>query len=237
MPENLPLKNIEEIETKLSYIFNKKPLLSLAFTHRSFVNENKHLTSDHNERLEFLGDAILELLVSEFLFKQKPSHEEGDLSALRSRLVDASSCCLYLHHLQVGQYLLLGKGEMMNEGKGRETIYADLFEAILGAVYLDGGVEKTKQFFFFHFKDILKNILEQPLKNWKAMLQDYLQKKYQKQPVYTVISEKGPDHQKTFYIAVSLNEELLGSGEGFSKKEAEQMAAKNAFDKLNLLGQ
>ncbi len=231
------LKDIDEIEKKLSYTFKDKNLLSLSFTHRSFVNENKHLTSTHNERLEFLGDAILELMVSDFLFRQKPTHKEGDLSALRSKLVDATSCCHFVHHLQVGRYLLLGKGETMNEGKGRDTIYADLFEAILGAIYLDGGIEKAIEFFFGHFKEVLMKIISEPSKNWKAMVQDYVQKKYQKQPMYVVIKEEGPDHEKTFFIDVVLNDMKLGSGEGLSKKEAEQMAAKNAFEKLNLSGE
>lgn len=232
MLENLLLKDIEKVEGLLAYQFNNKKLLSLAFTHRSFVNENKHLTSEHNERLEFLGDAILELLISDFLFRNKPMYKEGDLSALRSRLVDASSCCLYVTHLKIGSYLLLGKGEMMNEGRGRDSIYSDLFEAILGAIYLDGGLEKAKQFFFSHFDALLQDLISEPSKNWKAMLQDFLQKKYQKQPIYMVLSEKGPDHEKTFIIAVFLDDLELGRGEGLSKKQAEQMAAKEAFEKL-----
>lgn len=228
------LKNIEEIEGKLSYVFKDKELLSTSFTHRSFVNENKHLTSFHNERLEFLGDAILELLISDYLFTRNPESKEGDLSALRSQLVDASSCCLFIQHLDVGQYLLLGKGETMNEGKGRETIYADLFEAILGAVYLDGGIQTAQEFFFKHFEGLLNEMLSNPSRNWKAMLQDYIQKKYQKQPSYIVDREEGPDHEKTFFVNVVLNNEVLGSGTGLSKKEAEQSAAEHAYKQLNL---
>jgi ribonuclease-3 len=223
---------IELIEEKLKYSFYKKDLLQLAFTHRSFVNENKESVKEHNERLEFLGDSVLGLLISEFLYNLAPTLKEGDLSYLRSRLVDASTCFSLLQKLEVEGYLLLGKGEMMNAGKGRETLLADLFEAILGAIYLDGGFEKVKAFFFDHFDQIVYEIIKQPVKNWKALLQDHYQKKMQKQPHYKVLFEEGPHHEKVFCVGVFLDEMELGVGRGFSKKEAEQSAAQEAYKKL-----
>lgn len=228
----MELIDIDEIEKRLGYEFVDKSLLRLAFTHRSFVNENKDITTEHNERLEFLGDAILGLMVSEFLYMALPDSKEGDLSHLRSRVVEASSCFQFLQMLSVQEFLLLGKGEMMNEGKGRDSIVADLFEAILGALYIDAGIEKTKEFFFGKYKDKLLQLIKEPTKNYKALLQDYLQKKHQKQPIYQVMKAEGPDHEKTFHIGVYLEETLLGTGQGLSKKEAEQKAAEEAYEKL-----
>lgn len=196
------------------------------------MNENKESVKEHNERLEFLGDSVLGLLISEFLYNLAPTLKEGDLSYLRSRLVDASTCFSLLQKLEVEGYLLLGKGEMMNAGKGRETLLADLFEAILGAIYLDGGFEKVKAFFFDHFDQIVYEIIKQPVKNWKALLQDHYQKKMQKQPHYKVLFEEGPHHEKVFCVGVFLEEMELGVGRGFSKKEAEQSAAQEAYKKL-----
>jgi ribonuclease-3 len=226
------LKEFLKIEEKLGYVFCDKTLLTLAFTHRSFVNENREISKEHNERLEFLGDAILGFIVSEFLYKALPHYKEGDLSYLRSRLVDASSCCQCIQQLGVEEYLLMGRGEMMNAGKGRDTILADLFEAILGAIYIDSGIENVKKFFFGHFEEFLKMLIKEPSYNWKALLQDHFQKRVQKQPSYKVLSEEGPDHEKIFHVGVYLDEELLGLGQGLSKKEAEQHAAKEAYEKL-----
>lgn len=226
-------KEIEVIESKLQYEFVNKQLLALAFTHRSFVNEHRQQAKEHNERLEFLGDAVLGVLISEFLYMTLPDLKEGDLSYLRSRLVDASTCCQYVYKLDVQGHLLMGKGEMMNAGKGRDSILADLFEALLGAIYIDAGIEKAKTFFFNHFEPVLLNIIKEPFHNWKALLQDYFQKKFQKQPVYQVLGAEGPDHAKVFDVGVYLDEKLLGSGKGLSKKEAEQQAAQNAYEQLS----
>ncbi|PCI95110.1 ribonuclease III [Candidatus Aerophobetes bacterium] len=230
MPDNF---DTLEIEKKLGYTFKDKGLLKLAFTHRSFVNENKEISSNHNERLEFLGDAILGLMVSEFLYKTLPESKEGDLSFLRANLVEASSCYQFLQMIEISEFLLMGKGEMMNQGKGRDTILADLFEAVIGAIYIDSGMDMAKEFFFSKFETKLHSLIREPSKNWKALLQDYLQKKYQKQPTYTVIDEEGPDHEKTFHIGVYLDKDVLGKGSGLSKKEAEQNAAEDALKKLS----
>jgi ribonuclease-3 len=229
------IKDAPLIEAKLGYTFKDKSLLALAFIHRSFVNENREITQ-HNERLEFLGDSILGLLVSEYLYRYLPSTPEGELSYLRSRLVEASSCVTYTEKLGLGDYLLLGKGERMNGSRGRESILADFFEAIIGAIYVDGGLEATKKFLFKNFSKEIEAILKTPLRNWKALLQDYCQKKFQKTPTYKVLSETGPDHSKEFKIAVFINTQELGLGVGPSKKEAQQAAAADALSHMqNLL--
>lgn len=227
-------KGVPLIEERIEYTFKNKKLLELAFIHRSFTNENRGVVSGHNERLEFLGDAILGVIVSDFLYTHLPNHPEGELSYLRSRLVEAAACATYLRKIDLVRFLMVGRGESMNEGKGRETILADLFEAVIGAIYLDGGLESARQFFFKHFKEEVMKIIEKPHRNWKAELQDFCQKNHQKPPEYVVVNEEGPDHLKIFYIKVHLDEKVLGFGEGSSKKEAEQSAAENAISNLGL---
>jgi len=226
-------KALPIIETRIGYVFKKKSLLMLAFIHCSFSNENRNFTN-HNERLEFLGDAILGFLVSDFLYSHLPDHAEGELSYLRDRLVESHACFQYLQKLNVEQFLLVGRGEMMNIGKGTATMRANLFEAIIGAVYVDGGIDKSRSFFFTHFKEDILQIIANPLRNWKAELQDFCQKKYHKPPEYRLIEEKGPDHLKTFFFEVYIDKKLLGKGEGTSKKKGEQQAAKNAIYGLGL---
>ncbi len=225
--EKLPL-----IEERLGYRFKNRDLLIQAFVHRSFLNEHRGLVKEHNERLEFLGDSVLGLIVAEFLFLKLPGHPEGELSRLRSQLVEASMCSYFATKLELAPFVLLGKGEKMNEGRGRNTILANLLEALLAAIYLDGGFEMTKQFFFRHFHQDLETTLQEPGKNWKAKLQDWAQKHRQMAPTYKVISETGPDHSKSFIVVAMIGEEVLAEGEGMSKKIAEQAAAEASLRKL-----
>lgn len=225
------IQNAKEIEAKIGYHFEDRSLLALAFVHRSFVNENREVR-EHNERLEFLGDSILGLLIAEYLYKYLPSTPEGELSYLRSRLVEASSCMQYVLKLDVEMYILLGKGERMNDGRGRDSILSDLFEALIGAIFLDGGIEAASAFLFKNFSQDINDILKMPLSNWKALLQDYCQKQFHITPTYEVIEETGPDHSKTFTIAVLAEDKQLGIGKGSSKKEAQQNAAEAALEKL-----
>lgn len=222
---------LPQIEKQLRYSFHDRSLLSLAFIHRSYVNEHKEV-SEHNERLEFLGDSILGLIVAEYLYRNMPNTPEGDLSYLRSRLVDATSCVSYVQKLQIGDYLLLGKGERMNDGRGRDSILSDLFEAIIGAIYIDGGIEAARTFLLNNFHQEIETTLSTPLSNWKAILQDYCQKKYQQPPTYKVLEETGPDHSKNFNIAVIIAGSEYGRGSGASKKEAQQSAAHHAMEKI-----
>ncbi len=226
-------KKIPEIEALIGYVFANKDLPCLAFTHRSYVNENKQV-SQHNERLEFLGDSVLGLLVADYLYEAMPNTPEGELSYLRSRLVEAAACVSYAESLNIKKYLIMGKGERMNDGRGRDSILADLFEAVIGAIYLDGGLEAARSFIFAKLKANFDEILKTPIKNWKALLQDYSQKKFQQPPLYRLINETGPDHNKVFEVAVSLNQEDVGLGRGESKKEAQQSAAEDALNKLSL---
>jgi len=227
-------ENIPFIEKKIGYTFSDKKLLFLAFTHRSFINEHRSEVKEHNERLEFLGDAVLELLISDFLYLHFPQLPEGELSYLRSRLVEASSCASFLSKLGLEEYLLMGKGEAKNEGRGRNSLLANLFEALIGAIYLDGGVGWAHKFLFSHFEKEIISTIKTPYRNWKAELQDHCQKKYQIPPEYIVKKELGPDHDKRFVISVLIQGEEMGNGEGPSKKEAEQISAEQAITTLGL---
>jgi len=223
------------IEKRLGYSFHDKELLSLAFIHRSFINENRDIIEGHNERLEFLGDSVLGLIVAEYLYKYLPKTPEGELSHLRSMLVESTSCMRYVQLLNVEGFILLGRGERMNDGRGRDSILSDLFEAIIGAIFIDGGIDAARGFFFKNFSKEINQMLQKPLQNWKALLQDFSQKQFRTPPVYSVVSESGPDHNKTFKIIVKIKGDAVGSGEGSSKKEAQQNAARDAVEKLGVL--
>lgn len=220
------------IEGKIAYQFQSEKLLETAFTHRSFINEQAEEVREHNERLEFLGDAILGLLVSEYLFRRFPEMKEGTLSELRSRLVEAHACCRYIDQLGIAEYLIVGKGEMKVDRS--VSLHADLFEAIVGAIYLDGGVEPARTFLFSHFEKEMLSTIESPSRNWKAEFQDFAQRTFQTKPVYEVVEETGPDHAKTFRIIVKVVDKEFGEGVGPSKKEAERKAAENAMSKVNV---
>lgn len=227
------INNAFQIEAKLGYQFSETTLLALAFVHCSYINEHREV-ANHNERLEFLGDSVLGLLVADFLYKRFPDLPEGELSTLRSRLVDSNTCMNFVIKLDVHRYLLLGRGEKLNDGRGRESILGDLFEAIMGAIYLDGGIEAARKFLFDHFTNEIHAIIDKPLSNWKAIFQDFCQKSYQQPPKYTVQSEIGPDHSKIFKIVVEVNGQEQGVGQGGSKKEAQQDAAHDALKRLKL---
>jgi ribonuclease-3 len=229
------IAKVPDIEERLNYTFTNKRLLVLSFIHRSFFNEHRGLLEQHNERLEFLGDSVLELIISDYLYRYFPSESEGFLSHVRSHIVEAGSCAELLTQLEVSEYVLLGRGERMNDGRGRETILADLFEALIGAIYLDGGIDAARHFFLSHFSGKLADHLNKPLRNWKAELQDYSQKKHQKPPLYKILKELGPDHSKIFHVVASIDQSAIGEGTGSSKKEAEQAAAEDAMKKLGVV--
>lgn len=226
--------NFTDIEEKLGYVFENKDVLTLAFVHRSFVNESKGTVMQHNERLEFLGDSVLGLVMADYLYHRLPGHPEGQLSQLRSRLVDAGSCASYLQKLGLTEWILLGKGERMSEGHAKASIQADVFEALIAAIYLDGGGQIIKSFLLCHFEEDIEKVIGSPPRNYKAELQDYSQKKFQRAPAYKIVDETGPDHAKVFHVLVSVNEQELGIGMGASKKEAEQRAAFAALSKLDV---
>jgi len=225
---------LEEIELIIGYVFENKQLLLTALVHRSFANEYKEETLINNERLEFLGDSILGLVVAEYLYHRLPSYPEGLLSQLRSRLVDSAACLKYMQKLQLSEFILLGRGEQMTEGRKRTSIIADAFEALIGALYLDGGLTIVKSFILCHFEEEATAAIGSPARNFKAELQDFSQKKTQNVPVYKVAKETGPDHAKIFHVIVYVESQEMGFGVGASKKEAEQRAAYDALTKLGL---
>lgn len=220
--------SIEQLENLLDYSFSDRSLLIQACCHCSFANENRDFQHKHNERLEFLGDSVLGAIVTHFLH-QNVDQREGKLSSLKASLVDAPACFNYILKLGIEPYLLLGRGEKQNLGRGRESLLADYFEGVMGAIFLDGGFFAAEKFFLAHFYDDIMHRVEAPLRNWKAELQDLTQKHHRCQPVYEVLKEDGPDHSKSFLIGAYLQERLLGTGSGQSKKLAEQNAAERAL--------
>lgn len=224
-------KNIYLIEEKIGYVFQNKELLVLSLIHRSFVNEHKSQIQSHNERLEFLGDSVLGLITADFLYHRLPAFPEGPLSQFRSRLVDSTACAFYLQKLSLQQFILLGRGEALSDGKAKTSILADVFEALIGAIFIDGGMSVAKSFLLCHFTDDIEAVIGSPSRNYKAELQDYSQKKYQKAPVYKIVQETGPDHAKIFHCVVMVADKEVGLGLGESKKQAEQQAAFDALSK------
>lgn len=226
------LNNFSDIESQLGYTFKDKKNLTLALVHSSYYHENRDRVEGHNERLEFLGDAVFGLIISDYLYRELFDRPEGELSHIRSQLIEASTCAFFVEKLGIADYLFLGKGERRGDQRGRETILADFFEALLGAIFLDAGLEEVRTFFFHHFMEDLQRCIATPTRNWKAELQDYSQKRYQRPPQYRILSETGPDHNKIFHVAVYIDEQQVGTGQGSSKKEAEIFSAEQALLKL-----
>lgn len=224
--------DLAHVEERLGYLFSNKQLLLSALVHRSYLNEHKNLEVSHNERLEFLGDSVLGLLIADYLYHRLPEAPEGTLSQLRSKLVDAAACAAYLRKLDLVDALLLGRGEQIQEGKNKLSICADAFEAIIGAMYLDGGLLVVKSFLVCHFEDDFSEAIGSPLRNYKAELQDYSQKKFQAAPVYKIAQATGPDHAKSFHVVVYIDGKEAGEGIGASKKQAEQQAAFEALSRI-----
>lgn len=220
-----------EIEKRLGYSFENEALMEQSFIHKSYFYENGAGVIGYNERLEFLGDAILQLLISDYLYRHHPEKHEGELSQYRSRLVDATALAGYSEKIGISEFLVLGKGERKQEKRG--SLLADLFEAVLGAIYLDGGVEKAKEFLFSQIMQEIYETMNAPSQSMKSLLQEWSQKTYQTLPEYVVIEESGPDHRRFFRIEVRLKEMTIGSGEGFSKKEAERNAAEDALKRIS----
>ncbi|WP_247927251.1 ribonuclease III [Streptococcus constellatus] len=213
--------------------FQDEQLLETAFTHTSYANEHRLLNISHNERLEFLGDAVLQLLISEYLYKKYPKKPEGDLSKLRSTIVREESLAGFSRDCQFDQFIKLGRGEEKSGGRNRDTILGDLFEAFLGALLLDKDVEAVKKFLYqIMIPKVEVGDFEQVI-DYKTKLQELLQVNGDVDIVYQVISESGPAHAKEFDVSVSVDGRVVGQGQGRSKKLAEQEAAKNAFEKEN----
>lgn len=222
--------DIGQLETEIGYGFKDKGLILKALTHSSYANEKKMGKYNHNERLEFLGDAVLEVCTSDFLFKEYLDKPEGDLTRLRASIVCEPTLaeCARLIHLP--DFLMLGKGEETTGGRYRDSIVSDAFEAVIGAIYLDGGIEEAKKFIIrFVLNDIESKHL---FYDSKTILQETVQKLYKKKVEYKLISEEGPDHDKKFNVQVLLEDTILGEGIGRTKRKAEQQAAYQAILKI-----
>ena len=221
---------MEALEEKLGYRFNQRALLENALTHSSYANENKARGCQSNERLEFLGDSVLGMVTADYLFRTHPDLPEGDLTRTRAALVCEGSLVEVAQQLNLGSYLKLGKGEDAGGGRERPSIVADAVEAVIAAVYLDGGIGSAR-------KIIQKFILDREeeksaSRDYKTALQELVQRESGQVLQYRLTGEEGPDHDKRFFMEVDLNGAPVGAGAGHSKKEAEQMAAKAAIEKL-----
>ena len=221
------MTKLEELQNKIGYKFTDENLLRQAVTHSSFANE-KHLKKhSDNERLEFLGDAVLEIVSSEFLYKSYPKKSEGDLTKFRASLVCEPTLTLCTREIDLGKYLYLGKGEDLNGGRMRNSILSDALEAVIGAIYLDGGFENAKK--FIH-RFILTDIEHKKLfYDCKTSLQEVIQGHYEEELNYRLVSEEGPDHDKKFSVEARIGEKVIGRGIGHTKKAAEQEAAYQAL--------
>ena len=225
--ENLKKALLEQFDL----VFSDETLLETAFTHTSYANEHRLLKISHNERLEFLEDAVLQLIISEYLYTKYPKRPEGDLSKLRSMIVREESLAGFARDCQFDQFIKLGRGEEKSGGRNRDTILGDLFEAFLGALLLDKGVEAVKSFLYQVMIPKVEAGDFERVTDYKTKLQELLQINGDVEIAYQVVSETGPAHAKNFEVAVLINGRKSGQGQGRSKKLAEQEAAKNAFEK------
>jgi ribonuclease-3 len=223
-------KKPDNLTAILNYSFKNEELLSQAFRHPSYVYEKDDPGVSDNQRLEFLGDAVINLAISHLLMESFPEMKEGDLSKYRASLVSESGLHFIARELELGDYLLLGKGEERTNGRKKPSILTDALEALIGAIYLDGGFTDVLRVIEGIFSPLLNRIgLGGSINDFKTELQEYSQEAFQSTPEYRLEKETGPDHNKTFYVAVYLKGNVLGRGEGKSKKEAEQRAAKEAL--------
>ena len=227
------MKDFSKLQKKLGIRFKDEELLKTSLVHRSYINENPKFPLSHNERLEFLGDAVLELIVTRYLFDKFPQKREGELTSLRSSLVNSKELSRIAQKLNLDSFLYLSKGEAKDTGRAREQILANTFEALIGVIYLDQGYEVAKSFIE---KKLLKNlpkILKQKLYvDPKSRFQEIAQEKIRVTPEYKVLKEEGPDHARIFEVGVYLDDTLVARGEGPSKQEAQVEAAGNALEKM-----
>lgn len=217
-----------EFEHRIHYHYKNKQLMHEALTHSSFVNEGrKHIKN--NQRLEFLGDSVLSIIVAQHLFEHYTHLPEGELTKLRASLVCEKSLHQFAQHIHLGDYLVLGKGEENTGGRERPSILADAFEAVIASIYLDGGLEEARRFVLRFVPDELDVEKVTYVSDYKTALQEIIQKNKEEKIEYVIVGEKGPDHNKTFIVEVHLNSNVIGVGEGRSKKQAEQVAAREAL--------
>ena len=223
----------QALQQAIGITFRDVPLLQQAFVHSSYTNENPGLHLPDNERLEFLGDALLSFIATEKLYHEFPHFGEGQLTEIRISLIRQETLAQLASTLKLGDYLLLGKGEEATGGRERQTNLADAFEALVGAIFLDQGLDTAKDFVLGKFHSQLERVRAEGIgRNYKALLQEFTQAKFKQLPTYKVIEASGPDHNRGFTVEVGLVDTVLGSGSGKSKRAAEMEAARNAWEKL-----
>jgi ribonuclease-3 len=229
-------KALGALSRALGVRFRDLALLNQALKHRSYVHDAELDRTESNERMEFLGDAVLGLLVNEHLYYKYERRQEGRLTKIKSLVVSETILSRKAEELSLGKYILLSENERSSGGATRTSIIADAFEAVIGAVYLDSGLKAARRFVESHLLSEIDELLQvDEYQNYKSMVQEYAQKKYGARPRYRVVSAKGPEHERVFFVELRLGGHALGRGEGKNKKEAEQLAARSALAKLGLL--
>lgn len=228
----MPKSTTADLEIALDIVFSDRGLLRQALVHRSYLHESPDEASISNERLEFLGDAVLGAAIADALYRRFPDHSEGRLTTMRAELVRSSTLAEIAERLHLGEHLLLGKGEEQSGGRKKERNLARTFEAVLGAVYLDQGYEVASSWALAHFEERLAALSSSPPKDFKSQLQEQVQAEGSPSPKYRVVKSEGPDHLKDFEIEVVVDGEVLGRGQGRSKRTAQQEAARQALTKL-----
>jgi len=232
LPDSARQKILEKFQKKIGYTFNDISLLNISLTHSSYSNEFQG--KENNERLEFLGDLVLGLIIGDYLLEKKPSYSEGSLSFIKSILVNKKTLATLAEDIGLGNILQLGKGERLSGGKNKASLLADALEALIGAIYRDGGLENSRKFIYKYFdKEIHAALRQEKIRDYKSLLQEKSQKEYNLVPVYQVTGFEGPDHDRTYNVRVLVNDRVLGSGRGKTKKEAEQAAAGVALSRIN----
>ncbi|PGH21054.1 ribonuclease III [Fusobacterium polymorphum] len=228
------MKNLLDLEHKLNYYFNDRNLLKNALLHKSLGNERKEYKNQNNERLELLGDAVLDLIVAEYLYKNYKNASEGTIAKLKAMIVSEPILAKISRQIGIGKFLMLSRGEVMSGGRNRESILADSFEAILGAVYIDSNLDEARVFALSHIKQYIDHIEEnEDILDFKSILQEYVQKEFRTVPTYELVAERGPDHMKEFEIQVIVGN-YKEKAVARNKKKAEQLSAKALCIKLGV---
>ncbi len=225
------MPDFSQFEKSIGISFKDKSLLRQAFVHRSYINENKDAGFGHNERLEFLGDAVLELVITDYLYKKYSDKTEGELTSYRSALVNSTTLAMVSTKLQMNEYLVLSRGEAKDTGRARQVILANAIEALIGAIYLDQGYDGAQDFIYKNISPLIETVLAE--KSWidsKSLFQERAQDIDGSTPLYKTLKETGPDHDKKFTVGVYLKDKMIATGEGKSKQDAEQAAAKKALE-------
>ncbi len=232
--DSVPQKSLQELESLLGYRFGNQQLLAQALTHRSFVNEHEGEKLRNNESLEFLGDAVLGFIVSSRIFQHYPELTEGELSKIKAYLVSAANLVLFAEGIHLGDYIRLSRGEEKTGGRTKRAIVVDAYEAIIGAMYLDGGVHAVSDFVYRQIEEFLNGLDLKQLTygDFKSALQEHLHNMGRPEPEYRVVAEIGPDHRKTFVVQVLIHGDIIAESSGKTKKEAQQSAARLALESL-----